>query len=353
MKKQIYNIKKKGEQTVVYYAKSSKEISLSQIIGLDKKNILLIYDKKLEKLPAFQILKKQSLRTYSLEAGESLKDLSQFVFHFSTLHKKYSSVVTRHTHIVSVGGGSVGDFVGFLASVWKRGLSLTHVPSTWLAAVDSAHGGKTALNIGAEKNQLGSFYCASNILIIKALLKSSSLEFAYGEILKISFLQKQLLPKLKNQPYMKPSFIWDLLPSLVKGKYFYITKDPLEKIEKRVYLNLGHTIAHILELNFSIPHGVAVTLGLDFALKWSLHKKLISKSTFNKYNFFLEPLVKRWKPEISLFSKAKAMKLLLQDKKIKNKKNIQFIFFTSKGYAVKTVTLESLIKELQRTNYIR
>ncbi|MBE8221184.1 MAG: 3-dehydroquinate synthase [Bdellovibrionales bacterium] len=353
MKNQIYNIKKKDKQTKVYYAKTFKDINLSKIIGVDKKNILLIYDKKLESLESFTILKKQNFYTYSLKAGEALKDLSQFLSHMSAIHKKYSNIVTRHTHIVSVGGGSVGDFVGFLASVWKRGLGLTHIPSTWLAAVDSSHGGKTALNIGLEKNQLGSFYCAENILIIKDLLQSSSLQNSYGEILKISFLQKQLFSKLKNKSYQSDTFIWALLPSLVKAKYFYITKDPLETKEKRVYLNLGHTIAHILELHFSIPHGVAVILGLDFSLNWSFHKKLISKTAFKKYSFLLEPLVKKFKSKIKILSKEKATKLLLQDKKIKDQKNIQFIFFASNGHLIKTVSINSLIKELQRENYIK
>lgn len=353
MKNQIYSINKKEEQSVVCYAQQAKEINLSKIIGVDFKNILFIYDKKLEKLPAFKVLKKQSLHSYSLKAGESLKDLSQFAFHFAALNKKYSAIVNRNTHIVSVGGGSVGDFVGFLASVWKRGLGLTHIPSTWLAAVDSAHGGKTALNIDPGKNQLGSFYPASNILVIKDLLESSSLESAYGEILKISFLQKHLLSKLKNQTYWTVSFIWNLLPNLVKGKYFYITQDPLETTGKRVYLNLGHTVAHILELHFSIPHGVAVNLGLDFSLNWSFNKKLISKLQFDQYSTLLEPLVTLWRPKIKLFSKAKAINLLMQDKKIKNQKHIQFIFFTSKGHTVKTITINALIKELQRTNYIK
>ncbi|MBE8163421.1 MAG: 3-dehydroquinate synthase [Bdellovibrionaceae bacterium] len=353
MTNSIYTIKHKQKQTKVYYAELAKAVNLSKIIKTDKKNILLIYDKQLEGLRPFKKLKQQAALSYCLEAGEPLKKLSQFVHHFSALNKKYSNQVTRQTHIVSVGGGSVGDFVGFLASVWKRGLGLTHIPSTWLAAVDSAHGGKTALNIDFGKNQLGSFYCASQIVIIKNILQSSSLESAYGEIFKMAFLRKALFSKLKNTPYPSASLIWRLLPKLIQGKYFYIQKDPLETTGQRMYLNLGHTIAHILELQFSIPHGAAVILGLDFSLNWSLRKKLISKPIFQPYSEALKPLVKQWRKEVKTLSKTKAVKLLLQDKKINNKNSIHFVFFTSKGYAIKPTPLKSLITELQRANYIK
>ena len=65
--------------------------------------------------------------------------------------------------IAVLGGGSVGDFGGFVASIFKRGVRLVQIPSTWLAAIDSAHGGKTALNVEGVKNQIGTFYPAEKI----------------------------------------------------------------------------------------------------------------------------------------------------------------------------------------------
>lgn len=337
----------------VFYKESVNKINLTKILGEDKKNILLIYDKNLLKLPAFQLLKKQVKFTYPVSGGEGLKELSEFVLHFTALNKKYAGIINRQTHIVSVGGGSVGDFIGFLSSVWKRGLQLTHVPSTWLSAVDSAHGGKTALNLGMGKNQLGSFHFASKIIIIKDLIKSSSLEAAYGEILKIAFLKRALLKAVKDSSHWSVDFFWDLLPKLVRGKYFYLSKDPFEEKGKRVYLNLGHTLAHVLELHSLIPHGGAVILGLDFSLNWSLKKKFISSDEHSEHSQLLVPLVDHLRPKVKLMSDKKFIKLLLQDKKMQSNQQIQFIFFKSKGHKVVKVRLDSLVAQLQWAGYIK
>lgn len=354
IKKQTYNIKQNNKQSVIFYFDTffkEKNQTLSKILSVDNKQILLIYDKKLEKLPSFLKIKKQVCFCYPLKAGEDLKDVSKFVYHIKALSKKYQ--VNRQTHIVSVGGGSLGDFVGFLASVWKRGLDLTHIPSTWLAAIDSAHGGKTALNIKKNKNQLGSFYFAKNIIIIKDLLKSSSLDSSYGEICKMAFLQKKIFFKIQNKKLLNQKDIWLLLPQLIQAKYNYINKDPFETKSSRIYLNLGHSLAHILELHFSIPHGVAVLLGLDFSLQWSFKKKLISKSDLDSRLSILQPLFIKWRKKIKLISKKQALEALLQDKKIKNNKSIDFIFFKSKSCFIKNIFIYSFIKEMQRQKYIK
>ena len=102
----------------------------------------LIYDEKLKTHPALrQIIKRFPLR-YAVKAGEQLKDLNQFPSHVGKILKLLQNHNQKDLKIVGLGGGSVGDFAGFFASVFKRGTKLVLIPSTWLAALDSSHGGK-------------------------------------------------------------------------------------------------------------------------------------------------------------------------------------------------------------------
>lgn len=352
-KLQTYSIQKKHIQSKVWYASLSKEVSLSKITGENKKNILLIYDEKLKNWPSFKTLQTQAAFTYSVKAGESLKSAPQFFIHLEALNKKYGHIINRNTHIVSVGGGSVGDFVGFLSSVWKRGLELTHIPSTWLAAVDSSHGGKTALNLNTGKNQIGSFHFASNIILIRELLTTSSFEAAYGEVIKMALLKKTLFSIISKNPKWSLDFFWQLLPKLVQAKYFFVKQDPFEEGEKRMYLNLGHTLAHVLEPHCLIPHGVAVIFGLEFSLNWSFKKKFISKVEFNRYKELLNPMIKKWKGKIKKIPKKQFIKLLLQDKKMQKDNTIKFVFLKSSGPSVSKIKMESLVTQLQIAGYIK
>src|SRR5690606_36298588 len=102
--------------------------------------------------------------------GEELKQIKNFPGHIRKISKVLGEANHRGLTIIVVGGGSVGDFGGFVASVYRRGVNLIHIPSTWLAAVDSSHGGKTALNVFSVKNQIGSFYPAKEIYLLEPLL---------------------------------------------------------------------------------------------------------------------------------------------------------------------------------------
>src|SRR5690606_32869940 len=122
----------------------------------DHRHSLVIYDQILARVsPQFRTWVNQFPFRYAVKSGETLKDLEAFAQHARKLSKIAEPLAPRQMTVVAVGGGSVGDFAGFFASIYKRGVSLIHVPSTWLAAVDSSHGGKTALNSFGAKNQFG------------------------------------------------------------------------------------------------------------------------------------------------------------------------------------------------------
>ena len=104
---------------------------------------LLIYDDILpRKVPAFKKWAQQFSLQYPVKAGEALKSVEQFPAHIAKIIRLCENTSSRRLTVVVVGGGSVGDFGGFVASILKRGVKLVQIPSTWLAAIDSAHGGK-------------------------------------------------------------------------------------------------------------------------------------------------------------------------------------------------------------------
>ncbi|MCP4646616.1 MAG: 3-dehydroquinate synthase, partial [bacterium] len=170
----------------------------------------------------------------------------------------------RDSRVVVAGGGSVCDAGAFAASTWMRGVDLTLVPTTLLCMVDASLGGKTAVNIAGEKNQAGTVYPASNIVICTEFLKSlSDPEMINGlaEALKTAVIgNRQIVEFLLNKDYS--SAVASCLE--VKGR---IVAADLEETGERRLLNLGHTLGHCIEAvsNFTVGHGAAVAMGIPVA----------------------------------------------------------------------------------------
>lgn len=203
-----------------------------------------------------------------VEAGEKLKSWQGLEDFLSKHLVKLQGHSRRDLRLVSLGGGSVSDFVGFLASIYHRGVGCIHIPSTWLAAMDSVIGGKTALNWANMKNQLGSFHAAETVILDEELLLSQPqilAQQAYGEVLKMALLAGgPLYRKVSSSPRVSPLQIWDLLPRLIAEKQKLVKKDPFETRGVRELLNLGHSMGHVFELQLQLSHGESVLMGLMF-----------------------------------------------------------------------------------------
>lgn len=215
---------------------------------------------------------RESKHVYWVKSGEDLKNIHQFPRHLENLVELCKGLDLSILKVVAIGGGSVGDFAGFFASVYRRGVGLIHIPSTWLAAMDSAHGGKTALNLGLAKNQIGSFYSAEKVILVKPLLlrqPSERLQDALGEALKMAIIDKKVFARFSKLKTWSEKAAWSVLPEIVKAKGRVVQKDPFEKKGVRQNLNLGHTLGHILEIQHGLSHGHSVLLGTLFALEMS------------------------------------------------------------------------------------
>jgi 3-dehydroquinate synthase len=334
---------------------------LSESLGFKPEKFLVIYDKRLTKADGASKWLKDFALTYPVSAGEDLKDLSAFASHVKKIMKLVTPFSTRSLCVVGVGGGSVGDFAGFLASVLKRGVPLIHIPSTLLAALDSAHGGKTALNVGDVKNQIGSFYPADSVLIVRSLfegLPQLQLQSAGGELAKMALLEGGEFFK-RFQTEFKPEIdsIWDFLPVAIEAKYKVVEKDPYERSGERQLLNLGHSLGHALESYYGLAHGVAVAQGLLFAIQWSEHQGYMRGPHSQQLVDLLVEKLKLSRPrdfakQNRAMSRSKLERYVKEDKKLTDARNLNFIFLEDVGHPFrKVVPLESFLTETQRQGW--
>lgn len=313
---------------------------------------IIIVDNNLLKNPRIQRWLKIFEWVYPITAGEELKQLKSFERHLNQILKISSRLQAKNITFVGVGGGSVGDFVGFVASTFKRGSPLIHIPSTWLSAVDSAHGGKTALNIGHFKNQIGTFYPAQKVILCRPLLLTQPTERthdAMGELIKTGLLAGgSLWAQLSKEKTFTSKKLWSYLPKLIDYKYQIVLQDPLEKNGLRALLNFGHTYGHAFELYYKIPHGHAVNLGLRMALEFSVHRKVMMSETLNE--LYATPLLTHYLAQTSelksyLRRPKKIIQILSQDKKLSQKGHLHFIFLKQAG---RPVIAEVTLAELEQ-----
>ncbi len=189
---------------------------------------------------------------------------------------------TRHSLLVNLGGGMVTDLGGFAASTFKRGMAYINIPTTLLSQVDASVGGKTGINFGGLKNEIGVFNCAASVILSSEFLRSldtKNLLSGYAEMLKHSLISdEQSLAELLRFDLEELDFteLGRLVSKSVSIKEHIVEEDPTEKGIRKA-LNLGHTAGHALEsmaLEKGRPvlHGYAVAWGLICELYLSVVK---------------------------------------------------------------------------------
>jgi 3-dehydroquinate synthase len=180
----------------------------------------------------------------------------------------------RGTPLIALGGGVVGDVTGFLASIYMRGVPLVQVPTTLLAMVDAGIGGKTAINLPAGKNLLGTFHHPRLVVIdpeFLATLPPKERLNGLAEVLKAGFIrERELLDVLAQEGlglFKQPGELLEVIGRAAAIKAAIVSADAREQDLRRL-LNFGHTLGHGLEAasGFRMPHGRAVALGMLMAL---------------------------------------------------------------------------------------
>ncbi|MES2962527.1 MAG: 3-dehydroquinate synthase family protein [Bdellovibrionota bacterium] len=293
----------------------------------------------------------------AVRAGEELKDLARFPSHVSKFSRLADEVPARSLTVVAIGGGTVGDFAGFLASVYKRGVRLVHVPSTWLSAIDSSHGGKTALNTSGAKNQLGSFHLADEVFLVRSLLESQPSERArdaMAELAKIALIDGSAwTKKFATSRLEGSSLIWKFLKPAIEAKMKIVARDPRERTGLRQVLNLGHTLGHVIEAELGWSHGRSIAQGLFFALELGESMAIMSERDFEKAASLLAHLGLNPERPPRPMKASRVRSLLAKDKKRQARGSVTFVFLKRPGRAVRReVPIETLVKEATRIGWV-
>lgn len=206
-----------------------------------------------------------------LPDAEAGKDLPVVAFIWEVLGR---IGIDRKDAIISLGGGAATDVAGFAAATWLRGVDIVHVPTTLLAMVDAAVGGKTGINTEAGKNLVGAFHQPTAVLVdLKMLdtLPANELVAGMAEIVKAGFIADPvILDLIEADPQAAVDPSGDVLPELIRRaivvKAAVVGADEKESALREI-LNYGHTLAHAIERRerYQWRHGAAVSVGLVFA----------------------------------------------------------------------------------------
>ena len=305
----------------------------------------------------FNFKKENNVKIITIHCGEKIKTINGY----ENLAKKLiKNNVNRKSVVVAIGGGTLGDLVGFVSSTVLRGLDFFLIPTTLLSQVDSAIGGKNGINMNYGKNLLGTFYQPKEVLIDISVLNSlpkKEVKSGYAEILKHALINNYMffcwleknINKLLN---LNKSFLEKAIYKSIMIKLFYVRKDEKESLlnsNSRAMLNFGHTIGHAIESHYNYKkfnHGEAISIGMITEAKISNYLGLLSSDELNR-------IIKHFKKSrLKIFDgilkEKKLIKIISKDKK-NFKENINFSLIDKIGSSVfyKKLNKDKVYKILQ------
>jgi 3-dehydroquinate synthase len=283
-----------------------------------------------------------------LDASEGLKDFGRI---FPLYGKLLKAGADRGSVIFAVGGGVIGDAVGFLAGTFLRGVRWVGVPTTLLAQVDSSIGGKIGINHPMGKNLIGAFHQPSLVLCERATLSTlpkRELVSGLGEMVKYALIGDRGFFRLisENWPALlgrkgTGRLLVDAIAECAVRKARVVEKDELDRKGIRDALNFGHTVGHALESITGYEryrHGEAIVLGMRVAVRLSVMKGHLASETGAEMDRLLAALPVPSYPRG--LKPAKLLPFVRRDKK-KTAGRVRFVLLKDFG----RVTLDSSVTE--------
>ena len=248
--------------------------------------------------------------------------------------------IGRNDLIINIGGGVITDMGGFIAATYKRGLTFINVPTTLLAQVDAYVGGKTGIDLGAHKNQIGVFADADYVFIdpnFLTTLPADEIKSGYAEMLKHGLItfKSYWSDLIKIDPCVEPENLIQKIRTSVSIKRDIVAQDHLET-SVRKNLNFGHTIGHAIEsyhLKHELPttHGFCVAWGIVAESFISFQQKKLSQQEFEEINTTIRRLYDPISIPMNRYNELR--ELLQQDKKTIGGE-LQFTLLTKIGEAI-------------------
>lgn len=277
----------------------------------------------------------------TFSAGESCKTPETWLHLCRQLARRGFS---RADGIAALGGGVTGDLAGFVAACYQRGLPLAQLPTTLLAQVDSAVGGKTAVDLPEGKNLLGAFYQPRMVLVdpdCLATLPERELRCGVAEVIKYGFLgDAALLDMLEADT---PDWA-TIIQRCLCLKAALVAADERDTGSRRL-LNFGHTIGHACEtaMGYTLTHGEAVAIGMAATLRWQLHRGDDVRPAYDR----LLSLLRRWRLPEELPGKPTMLAEYMSKDKKREGEILHMALLRDLGDAcVEDVPLKALLEDL-------
>ena len=303
------------------------------LAGYKPKEIFVIADSKVSvELPY------PTLRIEASEQNKSLASAEQ-IWRFLAAHH-----ATRKAVIVNIGGGVICDLGGFASATYMRGIDYINLPTTLLAMVDAAIGGKTAVNLDGLKNYVGAFRMPKATIIDTDFLQTLPPEeflSGYGEVLKTALLGGFKAP----MDWTEKTDWTEVIQSCIQYKQSIVSQDPEERGLRKV-LNFGHTVGHAIEEsnNEAFRHGYCVVWGIVAELYLSAvlcgcPRKILTQMSHLMIEYY-------GRPQCNCKQQSELVQLMRKDKKNASGNEINFTLLRNAGDPIiNQVADESLINE--------
>lgn len=289
---------------------------LPHLEGVEKDQICVVADKCLIRHPVWtgaQALQNRPVLWLEVtEENKSLETVSR-IWDFLFEH-----AITRRGLLICIGGGALTDMGGFAAATYKRGMNYINVPTTLLAMIDAASGGKTGINYRGIKNSIGAFAAPrATILCPEWLSTLSPQQFLSGfaEMLKTGLIDSSALWNSLLQydlDKMDTASLFPLIADCMAVKQRIVAQDPQENGMRKV-LNFGHTFGHALERKMQVPHGYAVLYGMIAELYLSAMRLGCPREPLQQLTRLM--LQYYGKPQCKCSDRDQLLALMQQDKK--------------------------------------
>ena len=249
-------------------------------------------------------------KIYENEIAPLLKTVQFYMIDASENQKSYNGVESlidyllengfrKNNRLIAIGGGITQDITAFTASIMFRGVDWIFYPTTLLAQCDSCIGSKTSINFGEYKNQLGGFYPPKEIVIdLKFLNTLSPLDFrsGMGEMLHYYLISGEddfeLIFRKYDSAFHDKTVLEELIYHSLDFKRSYVERDEFDQGPRNVF-NYGHSFGHAIEslTKYAVPHGIAVSIGMDMANYISMKLGYISPGLRDRMRILLK---KNW-----------------------------------------------------------
>jgi 3-dehydroquinate synthase len=262
---------------------SNNQYTKIQVIA-DEKTVRYCYPLLKPILPKHNLVK--------IKSGESEKHLGscQTIWQAMT-----DNELDRHSLVINLGGGVIGDMGGFCASTYKRGIDFIQIPTTLLSQVDASVGGKLGIDFQGLKNHIGVFNIPNSVLIDAEFLKTlpfSELRSGFAEIIKHCLIMDAAKWEIIRKKDFEEQDFQDLIAHSVAIKQRVVEADPTEKGLRKI-LNFGHTLGHAIETYFlgkpklHLLHGEAIAAGMICEAYISYKRDMIDLQTLANIEEFI------------------------------------------------------------------